>query len=88
MKLKNGFLLHDVGEEHMMVATGDASKVFNGLVRNNKTAAFICKELMNDTTEEHIVDAMFAVFDAPRERILKDVHNVILQIREAGFLDG
>ena len=88
MKLKEGFLLHDVGEEHMMVATGEASKAFNGLVRNNKTAAFIFKQLMNDTTEEQIVDAMLAEYDAPRERIAEDVHKVILQIREAGFLDG
>ena len=87
MKLKEGFLLHDVGEDHMMVATGEASKVFNGLVRNNKTAAFIFQQLMNDTTEEQIVDAMLEEYNAPRERIEADVHKVIMQIQEAGFIE-
>ncbi len=45
MKLKEGFLLHDSGKEHMAVATGEAGKHFNGLVRNNATANFIFEQL-------------------------------------------
>lgn len=87
MKLKEGFILHNVGNEHMMVATGDAGKSFNGLVRNNATANFILEQLMNETTEEQIVDAMMAKYDASREQIASDVKSVLQQVREAGFLD-
>ena len=41
MRLKEGFILHEVGEEHMAVATGEAAKAFNGIIRNNETAAYI-----------------------------------------------
>ena len=87
MKLKEGFLLHDVGEDHMAVATGEAGKVFNGLIRNNATGQFIFQQLQKDTTEEQLVKAMEEQFDAPQEKIAADVHRVVEQLKKAGFLD-
>ena len=86
MKLINGFIMQDLGDEHMAVATGEAAKVFHGLVRSNETAAFIVRELLNETTEEKIVERMLETYDAPREQIAADVHRVIGQFREAGIL--
>lgn len=88
MKLKSGFIIHDVGNEHMVVATGQIFKEFNGLIRNNETANFIYKQLLKDTTEEAIIEAMLNEYDAPREVITSDVHKIIEQVREAGLLDG
>ncbi len=87
MKLKEGFILHDVGGQHMAVTTGAAADSFNGMVRNNDTANFIFQLLMEDTTEEAIVDQMVQRYNAPRERIAADVHNCIQKMRENGFLD-
>lgn len=87
MKLISGFILQDLGDEHMAVATGEAGKVFHGLVRSNDTADFIIRELMHETTEEEIVDRMVEKYDAPRERIAKDVHRILEQFREAGILE-
>ena len=87
MKLKDGFILQDVGGEHMAVASGPAGEVLNGLVRNNGTADFIFRALMQETTEEAVVDAMTERYDAPRERIAADVARLVAQFREAGLLD-
>lgn len=87
MNLKEGFVLHNVGAEHMVVATGEAGKIFNGLVRNNTTANFIFEQLLKDTTEEQIVDSMLAKYDVSKEQVTSDVKRVIQQIREAGFLN-
>ena len=87
MKLKEGFVLHETGGEFMMVATGDAAKSFNGLVRNNQTSNFILTQLLEDTTEKDIVDRMASTYDAPREVLEKDVHDVIMKLKEAGFID-
>ncbi len=88
MKLKEGFILQQVGNEYMAVATGEAAKDFNGLIRNNKTSNDIFSLLMTETTEEEVVDAMLEKYDAPREVIAEDVHRTILRLREAGFIDG
>lgn len=87
MKLKDGFLLHQTGEETLVVASGPAASVFNGLIRNNATAGFIFAQLQRPTTEEAIVDAMEARFDAPREQIAADVHRLVERLRAEGFLD-
>ena len=49
MKLKSGFITHNVGKTQMMVATGSASSTFHGLVRSNETAAFIVNCLKKET---------------------------------------
>lgn len=87
MKLKDGIILQDVGKEHMAVASGEAAKAFNGLIRNNETANFIFKLLQNETTEEKICSEMSAKYDAPKEVIQKDVHEVIKKLRQANLLD-
>lgn len=85
MKLKNGFITHEMGEQQIMVASGDAS--FNGLVRSNKTAAFIVDCLKEETTKEEIISAMTAKFDAPKDVIEKDVETILDKLRSIGALD-
>ena len=87
MKLKTGFITHKVGKEQMMVAAGPAAKLFHGMVRSNETAAFIIDCLKKETTEDAIVEAMAARYEAPRETIEKDVHGVIEQLRGIGALE-
>ena len=87
MKLKEGFILHNVGAEHMVVATGETAKQFNGLVRNNATANYIFELLLEDITEEQVVEAMLEKYDASREQVTADVNSMICQMRKAGFLD-
>lgn len=85
MKLKNGFITHETDGEQIMVAAGDVK--FAGLVRSNKTAAFIVDCLKTETTPAQIVDAMAEKYDAPRDVIAADVARVLAQLRSIGALD-
>lgn len=86
MKLKEGFILHTVENESMAIASGEVAESFNGIVRINSTATYIFELLQNETTEDAIVAAMCERYDADPECIKKDVHNLIEQFRNAGFL--
>lgn len=85
MKLKNGFVTHDMGGEQIMVATGDAS--FPGLVRSNPTAAFIVDCLKQDTTKEAIVEAMLNKYDVTEQVAAADVDKILGKLRSVGALD-
>ncbi len=85
MKLKDGFITHESAGEQIMVAAGSAS--FSGIVRSNKTAAFIVDCLKADTTPERIADAMADKYDAPRDVIAKDVEKILGKLRSIGALD-
>lgn len=84
MKLKESYITHDSDGEQILL---DTSSSFAGLIRNNKTAAFIVECLKDDTTQEKIVEAMFEKYDAPKDVLAKDVSDVIEKLRKVGALD-
>ena len=84
MKLKDTYITHESDGEQILL---DTSSSFAGLIRNNKTAAFIVECLKEETTEEKIVEAMFEKYDAPKEILAKDVSEVIGKLRKVGALD-
>ena len=83
MKLKDTYITHDSDGEQILL---DTSSSFAGLIRNNKTAAFIVECLKDDTTQEKIVEAMFEKYDAPKDVLAKDVSDVIEKLRKVGAL--
>ncbi len=87
MKLKDGFTRHKVGSKHLAIATGKSAEALNGMVRSNETADFIFQQLMRETTEERIVDAVLAEYEAPKEEVAAAVHGIVAQLREEGLLD-
>lgn len=84
MKLKETFITYDADGGHTMVST----EGFSGVVRSNKTAAFIIEQLKEPTTPEQIVDAMVEKYDAPREVIEKDVAEILDQLQSIGALEN
>lgn len=85
MKLKDGFITHEVGGEQILVATGAAD--FAGLVRSNATAAFIVDCLKEQTTREKIIEKMLATYEASEEVITRDVDKVLGKLRTINALD-
>ena len=84
MRLKDTYITHDSDGEQILL---DTSSSFVGLIRNNKTAAFIVECLKEETTQEKIVEAMFEKYDAPKDVLAKDVSEVIEKLRKVGALD-
>lgn len=84
MKLNDSFITHMDGDTQMIV---DTSAKFSGLIRNNKTAAYIIELLKTDTTEEKIVEAVCQKYDAPKDTVRKDVHRLIEEWRTIGAID-
>ena len=84
MKLKDTYITHDSDGEQILL---DTSSSFAGLIRSNKTAAFIVECLKDDTTQEKIVEAVFEKYDAPKDVLAKDVSDVIEKLRKVGALD-
>lgn len=85
MKLKPDFITQVIDDTQFLVPVG--AEAFRGIVRSNRTAAFIVDHLKEETTEEMIVDAMCAQFDAPRETIAADVAEVIAILRRINAIE-
>ena len=85
MKLKNGFIPHDTGNESLLIPAGGAG--FSGLVKGNKTLGAILELLKEDTTEEALIRAMLSRFDAPEDVITADVQKALTELQKIGALD-
>ena len=84
MKIKKEFILYDAGDETMLVPSGRAK--FSGVVKGNDTLGAILRLLSEETTEKDVIRAMCAEYDAPEEKIARDVRSVISTLREIGAL--
>lgn len=85
MKLKTGFVPHDMGGEQVIVPTGENS--FAGMIRCNGTAGFIVNCLLEDTTRESIVEAMLAKYDVSAETAGAAVDKIITGLRSVGAIE-
>ena len=85
MKLKSDFLSQDIDDVRFLVPVGTES--LHGIVRLNKTAAFIVDCLKEETTEKKIVDSMCEKYDAPRDVMTEDTKNVLETLRKIGALE-
>lgn len=87
MKLHNGFITYSTGDEQIMVAAGNNSESFRGMVRSNATAAFIIDSLKEEISREALADKLCDRYDAPREVILRDMDRILESLRRIGALD-
>lgn len=87
MKLKDGFITYNTGDENLLVATGEAGKSFNGIVRNNETAAFIAELLKNEITEDEIINKILEEYAVDEKTARKDVKKLLDTFKREGFLE-
>ena len=85
MKLNKEFLLHNFGDESILVPTGSAG--FSGMVKGNQTLGAILELLKEETTELKIVEALKSRFEAPDGAIEADVAKALSELRRIGALD-
>ena len=87
MKIKNGFLLRKVGEQNIVVAIGDESRNFNGIIRLNDTGSVLWEKLQQDISESGLVLEMLREYEIDEATAEVDVHEFIDTLREAGLLE-
>lgn len=87
MKLKDGIVTNSIDGENFAIATGKASKEFNGLVKNNTTAAFIFELLKKEQTENSIVSAMLEKYDIDEPTVRADVRELIELLKSKNLIE-
>ena len=72
MKIKNGFLLREVGSLAVVIAVGDKAKDFHKILTLNKTGAFLFKLLQNGADVGVLTTALCEEFGVDKETAEKD----------------
>lgn len=84
MKIKKGFILQQLGDEHVVIAIGEAGKNFSGMMKMNDVGAYIWNKLLTETTEAEIINEMVKDFeDLDKETAESDLKDFLEQIKIA-----
>ena len=73
MKLKSGFVLKSIGENHIVVPVGAQTVDFRCMITLNATGAFLWNLLETEQTEQTLVAALLEAYDVTQERAKEDV---------------
>ncbi len=87
MKLKNGIVTNSIDGESFAIATGEAAKEFNGLIKNNPTAAFIFELLKTEQTEDSIVKAMTDKYEVDEATVKADVNELLNLLKSKNIIE-
>lgn len=88
MKIKAGFIIRDVAGKTFVVATGELSKSFNGMITLNETGKFIWNLLQNDIEKGAIVDEILKVYDIQDRALVEaDVDKFLAKLAGDSILE-
>ncbi|WP_195269382.1 PqqD family protein [Eubacterium sp. 1001713B170207_170306_E7] len=87
MKIKDGFILRNIADEHIVIPVGENAFDLNGIINLNEVAAFLWENMQTAISEEDLVKKILENYDVSEKNAKVDVEEFIKKIDEAGFLD-
>ena len=87
MQIKENFILRNIGNEHMVMPTGENIDKFGGAVVLSDTAAFIFEQLKQPTSREDLLTLLLSEFDVDAETAAQDLDELLTKFKEMGFLE-
>jgi hypothetical protein len=86
MKIREGFTLRKVADEHIVIPTGGNIDKFGGAVVLSEVAAFIFEQLQQPVSREDLLALVLAEFDVDRATAAADLDALLAQLRELELL--
>ena len=86
MNLNKDFILRNIAGESILVATGNATQDFNGMITLNEVATFILENIDECETEEVVVEKVLEEFEIDEETARSDVREFLDQAIKFGII--
>lgn len=87
MRIKDGFVLRDVASSTMVIAVGERSKTFKGMIKMNKTAKDIWLYIEQGLDLDQIVFNMSKKYNESEDKIKEDVLNIISSLLKNDIIE-
>lgn len=88
MKIKDGFVMHEVCGEKVILAEGLENINFSKIISLNETAAFVWNKALEGTFSiESLTKPLVNEYDVSEEQAQKDVEALIKQWNELGMIE-
>lgn len=88
MRIKDGFQMHEVCGEHVVVATGEECMDFNKMISLNGSAALLWKAVEGRSFNlQDMVDVLRASYDIDEATAKRDSRDLLDKWASAGLLE-
>ena len=82
------FVIRKIGTQYAIVAVGEATKRFNGMISVNKTGSFIWETLKKECTMETLVAAITDHYEVDAATAKKDAETFVTALKGVGAIEG
>ena len=86
MHIISGFHVRQILDEVIAVPSGEAGRVFSGIVSLNELGRFLFEKLQSEQTVDTLVSAVLAEYDTDPETAHADVTEFLEHLQKAGLL--
>ena len=86
MRIDKEFVLREIAGDYIAVPTGKTALDFNGLITLNEVGVSIWNLLMEDVTQEEIVQGILEEYDVDEKVAREDVQDFLDTLCEKGIL--
>ena len=87
MKIRKGFVLREVAGRQVVIATGDAAKDFNGIIKLNESAIMLWKMIESGADEETLAQKIIETYEVDEATAYNDVSMFVTKLKGAGIID-
>ena len=88
MVAKQGFVLRNVVDEHILMPTGDNIGKFNGTVLFNDVSAFVWEKLQSPMSKDDLLQAVLDEFEVEKDAAEADLDALLKQLYEYEVIEG
>ncbi len=82
----NNFIKRKIGTQYVIVAVGEASKSFNGMISVNGTGGYIWDCLEKEMTMAELVNALTSYYDIDAATAEKDAKGFVDALKGVGAI--
>ena len=86
MRTNKDFMLRKIAGESILVATGDATQRFNGMITLNEVATFIWENIDACESEDELIGKILSEFDIDEEIARDDAREFIEKSLRVGTM--
>ena len=86
MKTNKSFILREIAGENILVATGEAAQIFNGMITLNEVASFIWKNIDECKTVDKLIASILDEFDIDDETARRDIESFTAELIRIGMV--
>lgn len=87
MKIKNGYILKKVAGSNIVMATGEESNNFKGIITFNEVGAEVFTMLDGVNSVDKIAETISEKYDASFEVVKEDVLSLIEKMKVQGLIE-